>query len=222
MKIISQLTTDITRADYALAHQEQFSALLTQYFSDDYQSLFAVPNKKSDDLVEWYSPVSGEPIALNALHGQEKDEAREALDKALSDMKKQTALLASQHFITDEERHILDTASTLPDSDSVYMVDGQPVITWWPRTTPLPPPVAQITAGASAAAAGATLTNIPLRTRKRWQRRIVLIFIVLFFLLFILWMKGYFAPTTQEKVEETASTFIEQSTSDTVNSFQSI
>ncbi|OAT30159.1 hypothetical protein [Proteus myxofaciens] len=187
MNIISQLTTDITRADYALAHQQQFFALLTQYFSEDYQSLFAIPNKKSDDLVEWYSPVSGEPIALNALHGQEKDEAREALDKSLSDMKKQTALLVSQHFITDEERHILDTASTLPDSDSVYIVDGQPVITWWPRTTPLPPHVAQITAGASAAAAGAALSNIPLKTRKRWLRWIIPLFIILLVILYICW-----------------------------------
>lgn len=194
MNRISRLTADITRADFALTHQQQLLQLLTQHFPIKYRTLFATPEKKSDGVIEWYSAVSGNPIALSLLQGQEQQEIRRILDERLNDIKTQTALLASQNRITDEERHLLDTASTLPDTESIYVINGQPVITWWPRTTPLPPPIAQITGGASAAAAGAALANIPAQTRRRWLRWLLLFLFLLFLLLLTSWLKGCFDP----------------------------
>ncbi|MEQ5238018.1 vWA domain-containing protein [Proteus terrae] len=202
MNRISRLTADITRADFALTHQQQLLQLLTQHFPTKYRSLFATPEKKSDDVVEWYSPVSGNPVALTSLQGQEQQEIRRILDERLNDIKTQTALLASQNRITDEERHLLDTASTLPDSESVYIINGQPVITWWPRTTPLPPPIAQVTAGASAAAAGAALADVPAKTRNRWLRWLLLLLFLLFLLLLASWLKGCFDPKVVPPVVE--------------------
>ena len=43
---------------------------------------------------------------------------------ALTILKTQTALLASQNRITDEERHLLDAASTLPDSEVSILLMG--------------------------------------------------------------------------------------------------
>ncbi|WP_109850354.1 VWA domain-containing protein [Proteus sp. CA142267] len=202
MNRISRLTADITRADFALTHQQQLLQLLTQHFPTKYRSLFATPEKKSDDVVEWYSPVSGNPVALTSLQGQEQQEIRRILDERLNDIKTQTALLASQNRITDEERHLLDTASTLPDSESVYIINGQPVITWWPRTTPLPPPIAQVTAGASAAAAGAALADMPAKTRNRWRRWLLLLLFLLFLVLLASWLKGCFDPKVVPPVVE--------------------
>ncbi|MCT6518600.1 MULTISPECIES: vWA domain-containing protein [Enterobacterales] len=203
MNRISRLTADITRADFALTHQQQLLQLLTQHFPAKYRSLFATPEKKSDDVIEWYSPVSGVPVALTSLQGQERQEISRILDERLNDIKTQTALLASQNRITDEERHLLDTASTLPDSESVYIINGQPVITWWPRTTPLPPPIAQVTAGASAAAAGAALADVPAKTRNRWLRWLLLLLFLLFLVLLASWLKGCFDPNTvPPRVEE--------------------
>lgn len=202
MNRISRLTADITRADFALTHQQQLLQLLTQHFPTKYRSLFATPEKKSDDVIEWYSPVSGNPVALTSLQGQEQQEIRRILDERLNDIKTQTALLASQNRITDEERHLLDTASTLPDSESVYIINGQPVITWWPRTTPLPPPIAQVTAGASAAAAGAALADVPAKTRNRWLRWLLLFLFLLFLILLASWLKGCFDPKVVPPVVE--------------------
>ncbi|MBG5985271.1 VWA domain-containing protein [Proteus vulgaris] len=202
MNRISRLTTDITRADFALTHQQQLLQLLTQHFPAKYRVLFATPEKKSNDVIEWYSAVSGNPIALASLQGQEQQEIRRILDERLNDIKTQTALLASQNRITDEERHLLDTASTLPDSESVYVINGQPVITWWPRTTPLPPPIAQVTAGASAAAAGAALADVPAKTRNRWLRWLLLFLFLLFLILLASWLKGCFDPKAIPPVVE--------------------
>ncbi|WP_273802432.1 vWA domain-containing protein [Proteus vulgaris] len=202
MNRISRLTADITRADFALTHQQQLLQLLTQHFPTKYRALFATPEKKSDDVIEWYSAVSGNPVALTSLQGQEQQEIRRILDERLNDIKTQTALLASQNRITDEERHLLDTASTLPDSESVYVINGQPVITWWPRTTPLPPPIAQVTAGASAAAAGAALADVPAKTRNRWLRWLLLFLFLLFLILLASWLKGCFDPKAVPPVVE--------------------
>lgn len=202
MNRISRLTADITRADFALTHQQQLLQLLTQHFPTKYRALFATPEKKSDDVIEWYSAVSGNPVALTSLQGQEQQEIRRILDERLNDIKTQTALLASQNRITDEERHLLDTASTLPDSESVYVINGQPVITWWPRTTPLPPPIAQVTAGASAAAAGAALADVPAKTRNRWLRWLLLVLFLLFLILLASWLKGCFDPKAVPPVVE--------------------
>lgn len=202
MNRISRLTTDITRADFALTHQQQLLQLLTQHFPAKYRVLFATPEKKSNDVIEWYSAVSGNPIALASLQGQEQQEIRRILDERLNDIKTQTALLASQNRITDEERHLLDTASTLPDSESVYVINGQPVITWWPRTTPLPPPIAQVTAGASVAAAGAALADVPAKTRNRWLRWLLLFLFLLFLILLASWLKGCFDPKAIPPVVE--------------------
>ncbi|WP_337236329.1 vWA domain-containing protein [Proteus faecis] len=202
MNRISRLTADIARADFALTHQQQLLQLLTQHFPTKYHSLFATPEKKSDNVIEWYSPVSGHPVALTSLQGEEQQEIRRILDERLNDIKTQTALLASQNRITDEERHLLDTASTLPDSDSVYIINGQPVITWWPRTTPLPPPIAQVTAGASAAAAGAALADVPAQTRNRWLRWLLLFLFLLFLILLASWLKGCFDPKAVPPVIE--------------------
>ncbi|NBM10849.1 MULTISPECIES: vWA domain-containing protein [unclassified Proteus (in: enterobacteria)] len=202
MNRISRLTADITRADFAFTYQQQLLQLLTQHFPTKYHSLFATPEKKSDDVIEWYSPVSGNPVALTSLQDQEQQEIRRILDERLNDIKTQTALLASQNRITDEERHLLDTASTLPDSESVYVINGQPVITWWPRTTPLPPPIAQVTAGASAAAAGAALADVPAKTRNRWLRWLLLFLFLLFLILLASWLKGCFDPKTVPPVVE--------------------
>lgn len=45
MNRISRLTTDITRADFALTHQQQLLQLLTQHFPAKYRVLFATPEK---------------------------------------------------------------------------------------------------------------------------------------------------------------------------------
>lgn len=41
MDLISRLTTNTTRADFALAHQQQLIQLLIQHFPAKYHTLFA-------------------------------------------------------------------------------------------------------------------------------------------------------------------------------------
>ncbi|EOE6835873.1 hypothetical protein MOV59_000677 [Proteus mirabilis] len=206
MDLISRLTTNTTRADFALAHQQQLIQLLIQHFSAKYHTLFATPQKTAEDTIEWYGEISGQPVALNALSEQQRQEIRDALDDDLKNLKEQTALLASQQRITDEERHLLDTASTLPDAESIYIINGKPIITWWPRTTPLAPTVAQVTAGSSAAAAGAALAKISPKTRHRWLRWLLVLLLVLIAL--VSWLRGCFDINTTPSINDTSATAV--------------
>lgn len=203
MDLISRLTTNTTRADFALAHQQQLIQLLIQHFPAKYHTLFATPQKTAEDTIEWYGELSGQPVALNALSEQQRQEIRDALDDDLKNLKEQTALLASQQRITDEERHLLDTASTLPDAESIYIINGKPIITWWPRTTPLAPTVAQVTAGSSAAAAGAALAKISPKTRHRWLLVLLLVLIAL-----VSWLRGCFDINTTPSINNTSATAV--------------
>ncbi|MEY2345378.1 hypothetical protein I3679_021245 [Proteus mirabilis] len=51
MDLISRLTTNTTRADFALAHQQQLIQLLIQHFPAKYHTLFATPQKPQKILL---------------------------------------------------------------------------------------------------------------------------------------------------------------------------
>lgn len=87
MDLISRLTTNTTRADFALAHQQQLIQLLIQHFPAKYHTLFATPQKTAEDTIEWYGELSGQPVALNALSEQQRQEIRDALDDDLKNLK---------------------------------------------------------------------------------------------------------------------------------------
>lgn len=51
MDLISRLTTNTTRADFALAHQQQLIQLLIQHFPAKYHTLFVQPRKKPQKIL---------------------------------------------------------------------------------------------------------------------------------------------------------------------------
>ncbi len=191
MNRISRLTTETQRANFALAHHVELTHLLKRFFPTKYHSLFAVPQIGENNAIEWYSELSGYPTPLLSLEPDEAQRIRRNLNERLNDI----ATLALQQKqlgnITESELQLLNKAAILPEDDSILIINDQPVITWWPRITPLAEPIAP--------AVPLSPTTIPTTaavaiSRRLWPRILLSLLLLLFILLLIFWLKGCFDP----------------------------
>lgn len=182
MNRVLRLTTDTGRADFCLANQDLLSALLRQHFPEKYQTLFSCAQTQSDGSVIWTSPLSGHPVPLSSAEGTEAQRYNRLLAERLNDIRLQAGQLHDKKIITDEEHQLLEKAAVLPDTDSVFIISNQPVITWWPRTTPLPAvPVAPVVPAAAVPVSAG---------RKRGWSLLLLLLLLLLAGGTFLWMKG--------------------------------
>lgn len=187
MNRVLRLTTDTGRADFCLANQDTLSALLRQHFPEKYQTLFSGAQTQSDGSVIWTSPLSGHPVPLSSAEGAEAQRYHRLLAERLNDIRLQAGQLHDKKIITDEEHQLLKKASVLPDTDSVFIINNQPVITWWPRTTPLPAaPVVPVVPAAAATATAVAATS----SLRRWWSLLLLLLLLLLAGGTFLWMKG--------------------------------
>ncbi|CAG9429958.1 vWA domain-containing protein [Providencia alcalifaciens] len=193
MNRVLRLTNDTQKADYSLNNQQELSALLTQYFPAKYQYLFAHAEQQPDGAIIWSTSVSGHPTPLSSLDKVEFSNNHRLLCERLNDIQTRANKLLEQKQITQEQYLLLEKAAVLPDTESVYIINNQPVITWWPRTTPLPAPVVPPAAIQPTApiAAAAIASN-----KNRWLALFGFLILLLLFALLFSWLRGCFDPKT--------------------------
>lgn len=91
--------------------------------------------------IDWFTPLAGQPVPLSTLSGEARRRALKLLEDRLSTIR---ALAARPELIRSEELvRTLRQATTYPPEDVLYVVDGQPVVTFWGygELPPDPPPV---------------------------------------------------------------------------------
>ncbi len=115
-------------------------------------SLLAQPVASAEGgFVDWYTDLAGQPVALAGLSGQAGAEARARLADRLDSLK----ALADRLEASDPEgAGLLREALSFPGEETVYVVGGQPVITFWGHQSLTAPPVAAPPAAAPPATAG--------------------------------------------------------------------
>ncbi len=117
---------------------EQHQALIKtikRHLSPATASLFARPvTNDSSDCIEWYSDLRGQPLPLRALPEKEQLQARKLLNDRLAAIDKLAERLPNLEPGSEGLQTLLHKAARLPDDDSIYVVDGQPVITLWGTT----------------------------------------------------------------------------------------
>ncbi|MFO1153263.1 MAG: VWA domain-containing protein [Rhodospirillales bacterium] len=111
-------------------------------------SLFAQPAPTADGrIIEWYSDLSGQPVPLAALSAGE----RSAAETVLADRLRSLTALADR-LASGEDAELgqaLRQALSYPSEANVYVVDRQPVLTFW-GYRPLAAPPAVEPAGTDA------------------------------------------------------------------------
>ena len=152
--------------------------------------------------VDWYASRSGAVVPWSAATPMEQAVALESLDRYREGV---IASLGAISGVSDRELQIVqnlkDKVFAHPDNSCVFLVDGEPVLTFWgfhsgeaPLADPFynlrPPPVAMPAAaapiGATAAGMGGGAAAAAVATRRPWWHWLLLALLLLALLFFLL------------------------------------
>ncbi len=106
--------------------------LVKQHLSPVTASIFAIPTAyENSDEIEWSSELKGQPVPLASLAKEEKQQAKKLLNDRISAIARLADELPKQTPETERLLSLLKQALHYPGDDAVYVVNGQPVITFW-------------------------------------------------------------------------------------------
>lgn len=111
----------------------QISDMLRRKFGDEYVLLFAKPvENPANGVIDWYSPVQGEPHQMDSLPEAERTAAC-AQARAMADniMLYAEELIKSPDPLKVTRGNVLKLALSYPDASYLYAVGQQPVFICW-------------------------------------------------------------------------------------------
>lgn len=115
------------------ALHRRLDAVIRRHLPAVTASLLAAPAPTADGrFIEWYSDLAGQPVPLAHLPAAEQDKARALLE----DRRRSLAELAERLAMSDDAEaralaEMLRQALAYPGDETVYVVDGQPVLAFW-------------------------------------------------------------------------------------------
>jgi hypothetical protein len=113
---------------------EQIRTLLQKELGESVSQVFAIPvrNDKTNEL-DWYSPIEGNALPLQQLSPEEQAKVKEiiatrftSIDQFGSRLKNEIGTEAARTYAS-----LLDSAKSYPNDEQVFVINGQPVITFW-------------------------------------------------------------------------------------------
>ncbi len=131
MKRIARLSGEARNASTVLDSHTRLIALLRQYLPPSTATLFARPKAVEGQTVEWYSELGGQPQPFSNLPPQEAARARQQLDERLASLHGLADQLEPRGEEGRQQAALLRQAAEYPDTDTLYVLNGQPVITFW-------------------------------------------------------------------------------------------
>ncbi|RYU59910.1 VWA domain-containing protein [Methylolobus aquaticus] len=115
----------------------EINAVLRRHLPPTVVSVLAEPvENAAAGYVDWFTSLAGQPVPLRTLTGP----ARTRADKLLGDRLQAIRTLAARPAVIRSEAlsQMLRQATTYPSDDAIYVVDGQPVVTFWGYGEPPP------------------------------------------------------------------------------------
>lgn len=199
----------------------QLRAAIAQRLSREHADLLAIPEvDPSGRRIDWYAPFDGEARRLSDLGETER---AAVLDKVRS-LHADLAALADSMDAPERssaERNfsrLLRHALTAPGEETLHVVDGKPVMTFWGfsadaalpgvflASPPAPPrpaaPIPQaVMASAPAALAGSAMAG---RARTQWWQWLLLAAVLLALLALLAWLVRPYLPHLEPRLEAEA------------------
>ncbi|CAG9429966.1 SrfA family protein [Providencia alcalifaciens] len=165
----------------------------------------AIPQpNETGERIDWYSPVDGEIISWTTASEEEKNNAYALLKNNQNELKK-----FSENKLQSENKEqqlfgaLLSKTIQFPDQDHVYIVGGQPVITFWgfvsenkqSRTDPVAclKPLVSPTPIATATAPVIEATPMIVPKKPWWRFLLWLLPLLLLLLLAAFFLRGCFS-----------------------------
>lgn len=200
----------------------QLRAAIAQRLSREHADLLAIPEADpSGRRIDWYAPFDGEARHLADLGEAERAQVLDTVHRLHTDL----AGLADRMDAPDRsgaERNfarLLRHALTAPGEETLHVVDGRPVMTFWGfsadsalpgaflATPPRPPapsvaPFVPSTAAVLASAPAAALV-VP-RARTAWWQWLLLAALLLLLLAALAWVVRPYLPHIEPRLEAEA------------------
>jgi len=113
---------------------EQIRTLLQKELGEPVAQIFAVPvrNDKTNEL-DWYSPIEGSAIQLQHLSPEDQAKIKEIIAVRFASID-QFGVRLKNEIGTEAARtyaSLLDSAKSYPNDEQIFVINGQPVITFW-------------------------------------------------------------------------------------------
>ena len=112
----------------------QLRAAIAQRLSREHADLLAIPEvEPSGRRIDWYAPFDGEPRRLADLGEAERAEVLAKVQRLHADMASLAASMEAPERSSAERNfaRLLRYALTAPGEETLHVVDGRPVMTFW-------------------------------------------------------------------------------------------
>jgi hypothetical protein len=195
----------------------QLRAAIAQRLSREHADLLAIPQvDPSGRRIDWYAPFDGETRHLADLGEGERAQVLDKVQRLHADMASLAASMEAPERSSAERNFakLLRHALTAPGEETLHVVDGKPVMTFWGfsadaalpgvflASPPRPPIVASampeaVMASAPAAAIGAGVGT-------RWWQWLLLALLLLLLLAVLAWLVRPYLPHIEPRLADEA------------------
>ena len=196
----------------------QLRAAIVQRLSREHADLLAVPEvDPTGRRIDWYAPFDGEARRLSDLGDSERTDLLDKVQRLHGDMAQLADSLDAPERSGAERNfaRLLQHALTAPGEETLHVVDGRPVMTFWgftaeaalpgvflaspPLPTPRPAamPEAVLASAPAIAAAG-------VGTRTVWWQWLLLALLLLLLLALLAWLVRPYLPQLEPRLEAEA------------------
>ena len=198
----------------------QLRAAITQRLSREHADLLAIPEvEPSGRRIDWYAPFDGEARRLADLGETERAQVLAKVQRLHADMAALAATMEAPGRSGAERNfaRLLRYALTAPGEETLHVVDGRPVMTFWGfsadaalpgvfiASPPRPPmPVATPMPQAVMASAPAIAAMARPGARSAWWQWLLLALLLLLLLAALAWLVRPYLPHLEPRLEAEA------------------
>lgn len=163
MKRIARMAAGRFTASEALSQHAELTRLLRRHLPPAVSAMFARPKALEGGIYEWYSDLGGQPVPINELSLAERATTERLVQERLQSVAQLANKLEAEGGPGGEQARLLRDAARYPDAEAIYVLNGEPVLTWWGSGAPtvVTPPAGATPAAAmvGAGAAGVAATS---------------------------------------------------------------
>src|SRR5882757_3980493 len=197
----------------------QLRTAIAQRLSRKHADLLAIPEvDPTGRRIDWYAPFEGQARKLSELDEGERQAILNDVHRLHSEITGLADSMDEPQRSTAERNfaRLLRHALTAPGEDTLYVVDGKPVMTFWgfsadaalPGVFLASPPVAPRPAAVARPMPEAVMVSAPavaaLGTRSSWWQWLLLAVLLLFLLAFLAWLVRPYLPHIEPYLEAEA------------------
>ena len=192
----------------------QLRAAIGARLSREHADLLAIPEvDPTGRRIDWYAPFEGESRRLSEIGEAERTQVLDKVQRLHGDLARLADSMETPERSSAERNfaRLLRHALTAPGEETLYVVDGKPVMTFWGFTAdaslpgaflaspPVPPAVARAEAVMVSAPALAMAG-----TRTSWWQWLLLALLLLLMLALLAWLVRPYLPRLEPYLEAEA------------------